>query len=294
MDADVPERIRLRHKGLTREVPLLQRLCLSAGIGLPLLASGGLMLPELDFKFRNEFQTAYISGSSGGTGETRPNICQTFSGRYDTGDFGGIGGYVWTRSLLTGQRDEFRRRAFDCFEYGAEYDYTWWFTRDVGAYFYVDHIWSPSPGWYERSSTYHGVLLTQRFINPFVAPYWKFLGAYWPHQNEVLKLGLDHTFRAFERKLSVTPYAELINGDRRRLKQKYGVEATELYCGFRPMATEFGCVFLYRFAQNFATRFRLRNWNLVEHAARIHERNRDVSWAKTWVPAATLSLDVMF
>ena len=272
----------------------LRRLCLAAGIGLPLLASGGLILPELDFKFRNEFQTAYISGTSGATGETRPNICQMISGRYDTDVFGAFGGYAWTRSLLSGQRDEYRRRAFDCFEYGAEYDYTWWFTRDLGSYFYFDHIWSPSPGWYEHSSTYHGVLFAQYFLNPIVTPYYRFLGAYWPHQNEVLKLGLNRNFSALEGKLSMTPYAEVINGDRRRLKAKYGVEATELYCGFRPMATEFGVIFLYRFSQFIASRLRLRNWNLVEHAARIHERNRDVSWAKTWLPAATLSLDVSF
>ena len=272
----------------------LQQLCLAAGIGLPLIASGGLILPELDFKFRNEFQTAYISATSGGTGETRPNLCQTFSGRYDMGDFGGIGGYAWTRSLLTGQKDKYRRRAFDCFEYGAEYDYTWWFTDDLGLYSYVDHIWSPAPGWYERSSTYHGVLFIQSFINPVITPYYKFLGGYWPKQNEVLKLGLSHTFKVFDNRLSIMPYAEMINGDRRRLKAKYGVEATELYCGFRPMATEFGVTSIYRFSKFVASRLRLRNWNLVEHAARIHERNRDVSWAKTWIPAATLSIDISF
>ena len=59
-----------------------RRFALACCIGLPLVASGGVILPELDFKFRNEFQTAYISGTSGATGETRPNICQMISGRY--------------------------------------------------------------------------------------------------------------------------------------------------------------------------------------------------------------------
>ena len=53
----------------------------------------------------------------------------------------------------------------------------------------------------------------------------------------------------------------------------------------RPVATDFGVVALYRIAEHIATRIRLRNWNLVEHAARIHERNRDVSWAVCWVSA---------
>lgn len=275
-------------------MPTIGRIALAGCIMAQFLAFGGVILPDLDFKFRNEFQSAYISSSSGGTGETRPVFTQTFSGRYGLGEWGAIGGYAWTRSALTGQKDEYRRRAFDCFEYGIEYDYLWRFTDDLGLYSYIDHLWSPDPGWYERSPLFHGILFIQSIKNPYITPYYKLLGAYYPHQWETLKLGLDRTFRFLEDQLSVTPYAELISGDRRRLKAKYGVEATELYCGFRPMATEFGANITYRFTEFIASRLRLRNWNLVEHAARIHERNRDVSWAKTWIPAVTLSVDVMF
>ena len=269
-------------------------LALLGCASLPLLAGGGLLMPDLDLKFRNEFQSAYISTSSGSPGETRPVLSQTFSGYYNLGDWGRIGGYAWTRSALTGQRDEYRRRAFECFEYGAEYDYTWHFARDLGLYSYIDHIWSPSPGWYERSSTYHGVLFQQAIVNPFITPYYKTLAGYYPHQSVAFKLGLSHQFTLFEERLSLTPYAELINFDRRRYKMKYGTDPTERYCGLRPVATEFGVTAIYRIAEHIATRIRLRNWDLVEHAARIHERNRDVSWAVCWLPVITASIDITF
>ncbi len=66
----------------------LRAFILASCTSLPTLAVGGLLLPELDLKFRNEFQTAYVSTSSGSPGETRPLITQTFSGYYNPGEGG--------------------------------------------------------------------------------------------------------------------------------------------------------------------------------------------------------------
>lgn len=272
----------------------LRGFALAGFSSLPFFASGGLILPDLDLKFRNEFQSAYLSTTSGSPGETRPMFSQTFSGYYDFGTWGRVGGYAWTRSALTGQKDEYRRRAFECFEYGAEYDNTWHFAKDFGLYSYIDHIWSPSPGWYEHGSTYHGILIQQALENSFATPYYKMLAGYYPHQSEALKLGLRRIWHLFERRLFLTPYAELISFDRRRYKSKYGADPTERYCGFRTVATEFGVIITYRIAENVSSRLRLRNWNLIEHAARIHERNRDDSWAVCWLPLFTFGIDIMF
>ena len=278
----------------SRGMPHLRKCGLVFCLVPPLAAAGGVFLPELDFRLRNEFHSAYISSSSGNIGETRPMLTQTFSGHYNLGEWGTAGGYAWTRSALTGQKDEYRRRAFDSFEYGVEYSYTWKFSGDLGLYNYIDHLWSPSPGWYERSTTFHGVLIEQALKNPYITPYYKFLGAYYPHQWETLKIGVRQPFSLMDGRLTVTPYAELINGDSRRYEAKYGDEPAETYCNLRLMSSELGCSFVYKISSYIASRLRLRNWNLIDHAARVYERNRDVSWAKTWLPAATLSLDVSF
>ena len=55
-------------------------LCLAALLSLPAVVDGGVFSPDLDFSFRNELHSAYISSSSGGTGETRPMLTQTISG----------------------------------------------------------------------------------------------------------------------------------------------------------------------------------------------------------------------
>lgn len=270
------------------------KLGLVVCLALPLLARGGLLLPDLDFKFRNELHSTYISNTSGSTGETRPALTQTFSGRYGLGEWGSVGGYAWTRHQLAGQRDAERRRAFECFEYGLDYAYTWRISDGLSLYSYVDHLWSPSPGWYEHGSTLHAVVIEQALNNRFVAPYYKFCGAYYPHQWETLKLGLRQPFSVLEDDLEITPYGELINGDWRRCEQKYGVEPEQTYCSMCPVATEFGLSFIYKLAKHVSTRLRLRSWNLVGHSVRTHAREDGRPWTKVWIPAATLAVDVKF
>ena len=70
------------------------RIALAACFTPPIIATGGVILPDLDLKFRKEFHSAYISSSSGGIGETRPMLTQTFSGRYKLGEWGSLGGYA--------------------------------------------------------------------------------------------------------------------------------------------------------------------------------------------------------
>ena len=271
-----------------------RELCLAASLVPAVAATAGMILPDLDLKFRNEFHTAYISSSSGGIGETRPMLTETFSGRYNLGEWGSIGGYAWTRSALTGQKDELRRRAFDCFEYGADYAYTWNFAKSLGLYSYIDHLWSPSPGWYEHGTALHAILIEQALNNPYATPYYKFLGAYFPNQWETLKLGVRQPYKFLDGRLAATPYVELISGDRRRYKSKYGAEPDETYCSMGPFASEFGLVLTYKIAEHISTRLRLRNWNLLDRSARERERERDEPWHVCWLPAATLAVDITF
>ena len=261
---------------------------------LPVVAGGGVILPDLDMKFRNEVHTAYISSTSGGTGETRPMLTQTFSGAYRLGEWGRVGGYVWARSALTGQKDKYRRRAFECFEYGIDYSYTWQFARDFGLYNYLDHLWSPAPGWYEHDHPLWGVVIEQALNNPWITPYYRFLGAYYPSQWETLKIGVRQPFDVLFEGFVVMPYAEIIGGDSRRYKAKYGDDPFDTYCSIGPFASELGVVATYKVSKFISTRFRLRNWNLLNHSARKHERSRAESWHVCWLPAATLAIDLTF
>ena len=261
---------------------------------LPVAAAGGLLLQDFDFKVRNELHSAYISSSSGGTGETRPMLTQTVSGYYRLGEWGKIGGYAWTRSALTDQKDDYRRRAFECFEYGIEYFYTWKFADRLALYNYFDHLWSPAPGWYEHDPPLHGVILEQALINPWVTPYYKFLGVYYPNQWETLKLGLRQPFLGLYEGLVVTPYAEIVGGDRRRYRSKYGDDPFDTYCSIGPFATEFGMILTYKVSDLISTRLRLRNWNLVNRSAREHEKGRDEPWHVCWLPVVTFAVDVTF
>lgn len=253
-----------------------------------------MLLQDLDLRFRNEFHSAYISNTTGGIGETRPMLTETFSGRYRLGEWGSVGGYAWVRSALTGQKDEFRRRAFDCFEYGANYAYTWNFAKDLGLYSYIDHLWSPSPGWYERSTALHAIVLEQALENPYATPYYKFLASYYPHRWKTLKLGLRQPYGILVDGLVATPYVELICGDRRRYKSKYGIEPDETCCSMVPFASEFGIAVTYKVSEFVSTRLRFRNWNLLDHSARVQERERDEPWRVCWLPVATFAVDITF
>ncbi len=261
---------------------------------LPIVAVGGMLLPDLDMKFRNEIHSAYISSSSGGTGETRPMLTQTLGGAYRLGEWGRIGGYAWTRSALTGQKDEYRRRAFECFEYGVDYAYTWNFAGDLELYNYIDHLWSPAPGWYEHGHAVHGVLICQALNNPWVTPYYKFLLVYYPRGWETLMVGLRKPFKVFEDVLVVMPYAEIIGGDSRRYRAKYGDEPFDTYCSIGPVASEFGVVATYKVSEFISMRLRLRNWNLINRSAREHEKSQDEPWHVCWLPAVTFAVDVTF
>ena len=261
---------------------------------LPVVAAGGVFLPDLNLKVRHEFHSAYISSTSGGTGETRPMLTQMLSGTYGLGEWGKVGGYAWTRNALTGQKDKYRRRAYECFEYGVEYSYLWKFHKDLGLYSYIDHLWSPAPGWYEHDRPLHGVVLEQALNNPWVTPYYKFFGAYYPSQWETLKLGMKKPIDGLCDGLVVTPYAEIIGGDSRRYKAKYGDDPFDTYCSIGPFASECGLIMIYKVSQFMSTRLRLRNWNLINRSAREHEKARDESWHVCWLPAVTLAVDVTF
>ena len=261
---------------------------------LPIIAVGGVLLPDLDIRLRNEFHSAYASNTSGGTGETRPMLTQLISGTYRLGEWGRVGGYVWTRSALTGQKDKYRRRAFDCFEYGITYSYTWNFAEDFGVYTFLDHLWSAAPGWYEHDHALHGIIIEQALNNPWVTPYYKFLGAYYPSHWKTLKIGLRQPFDVLCDGLVVTPYAEIIGGDSRRYTSKYGDDPFNTYCSIGPFASEFGAIITYKISEFLSTRLRLRNWNLINRSARKHEKARDEPWHVCWLPMATLAIDVTF
>ena len=271
-----------------------RRLWFVACAWLPVGAVGGMLLPDLDLKVRNEFHSADISSTSGGTGETRPVLTQTFSGSYRLGEWGRVGGYAWTRSALTGQKDKYRRRAFECFEYGVDYAYTWNFAKDLGLYNYIDHLWSPAPGWYEHDHPLRGVVVEQALNNPWVTPYYRFLWVYYPSGWETLKIGLRQPFNVFEDGFVVMPYAEVIGGDSRRYRAKYGDDPFDTYCSIGLFASEFGVVATYKVSELISTRLRLRNWNLINRSAREHEKSRDEPWHVCWLPAVTLALDVTF
>ena len=51
-------------------------------------------------------------------GEARPVTSQSLAGTYGLGEYGTLAGYVWTVSALTGQKDRFRRRAYNEAEAG--------------------------------------------------------------------------------------------------------------------------------------------------------------------------------
>lgn len=261
---------------------------------LPITTIGGLLMPNLDILLRNEYQTAYISSTTGGTGETRPVLAQTLAGSYSFGEWGSVGGYVWTRSALTGQRDEYRRRAFESFEYGLEYEYTWKFTDDLGLYSYIDHFWSPSPGWYVRGQPLYAVTVEQAFNNPWIDPYYIFTGSYHPEQWETLKIGLRRKFKMLEDCLAVVPYGELVCGDGRRYAAKYGNSPFDTYCCVGPLASEFGVKVTYEITKFLSARLKLRNWNLIDHAAREREKDMDEPWHVCWLPAASLAIDLRF
>jgi len=282
-----------RREGAARAT-VARGLCLAALLTLPAVVDGGVFKPELDFKFRNELHSAYISSSSGGTGETRPMLTQTISGYYNLGEWGKVGGYAWTRSALTDQKDEYRRRAFECFEYGIEYFYTWKFDKDLSLYNYFDHLWSPAPGWYEHDRPLQGIILSQALNNPWVTPYYTFLGVYYPNQWETLKLGLRQPFRVLYDGLVVTPYAEILGGDRRRYRSKYGDDPFDTYCSIGPYASEFGVVVTYKVSDFISTRLRFRNWNLINRAAREHEKGKDEPWHVCWLSVVTFAVDVTF
>ena len=137
-------------------------------------------------------------------------------------------------------------------------------------------------------------MIEQALNNPYATPYYKFLGAYFPNQWETLKLGVRQPYKFLDGRLAATPYVELISGDRRRYKSKYGAEPDETYCSMGPFASEFGLVLMYKIAEHISTRLRLRNWNLLDRSARERERERDEPWHVCWLPAATLAVDITF
>ena len=286
-----------------REVVLLTRLCcplshcficLATCTLLSLAAVGGVVCPNLDLMIRNELRSAYISGSSGNPGETRPMFTHLFRGPYKFGEYGRLGGYVATRSALTDQKDEYRRRAYDWFEYGVNYTYACRLANDLRLVNYANHLWSHTPGWYKRGKPLYGMIFEQSLDNPWIVPYYRFLGVYRPTQWETLKIGVRRPFSVLGEELAIVPYAEIVGGDCRRLEAKYGEAPYDSYCCFIPFATEFGAVFTYELTENIGMRLMLRNWNLIDRHARRYEKRQVGSWHVTWLPVASFAIEVKF
>ena len=257
--------------------------------------SAGDILPELNMSLSADFRSAYIS-SSGSAVETRPVTSQCLAGTYGFGEYGTLAGYVWTVSALTGQKDRFRRRAFNEVESGLLYRYSWEFADGLSLNNSAGHLWDPEFGYhgFKESEITHEIAVVQSLENPYVTPYYDLQGAYHPTRWVRVNTGIRHAFTLLDGALSLTPFGHVIWGSGRRYEQKFEAAPNSDICGFTPMYLMTGVLANYRVHERLTLYLRLQQYDVIDPSGRRHEKARDVSWAVRDMPFVVAGVTVHF
>ena len=258
-------------------------------------SDAGLLHPDLDLSLSADFRSAYISSSSSVV-ETKPVTSQCLTGDFGLGAFGRIEGYFWIVSALSGQKDDYRRRAFNEIETSVAYAYDWRFAKDWSLDSLAGPVLNPAIGYdsYDSGEITHEIRAIQALSNPYLTPYYDLMAAYHPSSWMRINTGFRHVFTFFDGTLSLTPFWHVTWGDRDRYEAKFGPEPESEVLGFSPMCSMAGVWVRYYLRKHFSLYLRLQQYDVIDAHARDYEKNRDVCWAVCDYPFAVLGATLHF
>lgn len=221
--------------------------------------------------------TGYIS-TSGNISETRPVAIECVSGEVKIGDYGEIGGYVWTISKLHGKRDATQRRPFYEFEMGVWYRNLWEIAEEWSVDTMVCPLWDTCAGIRTSKHVTQELMVNQSLENPYLTPYYGFLHSYAPDHWFRTRIGVRRSFRIFDN-LTLTPAVETVYSDPRRYRLRYGERPDVFIEGFSTLISV--VTLKWKFTDNWNVHFIVKQYDLLGGDARKAIRARTEYYQRT-------------
>ena len=250
----------------------------------------GMVPDDMGFKAYSEIGSGYIS-SSGNISDTRPVAIECVSGDAGLGDYGEIGGYVWTISKLHGKRDATHRRAFYEFEMGVWYGYDWRIADGWGVDSKIMPMWDVEPGVKRSKHVTQELQVVQSLENPYLTPYYSLLYCYAPNHWFRVRMGVRRSFKLMEG-VSLAPGAETVYSDARRYETRYGHEPESRLDGFSSLISY--VTLKWDFAENWNVYFRIKQYDLVGSNARAAVRRNGAYYSRTDYTIYTVGVGCSF
>lgn len=248
------------------------------------------MPDNLNFRAYSEIGSGYIS-SSGNISDTRPVAIECVNGDAGLGDYGEVGGYVWTISKLHGKRDATHRRAFYEFEMGVWYAYEWIISEGWGVDSKIMPMWDVEPGVRRSNHVTQELQAVQSLENPYLTPYYSLLYCYAPDHWFRVRLGVRRSFR-LPGGVSLAPGIETVYSDARRYERRYGHEPDSRLDGFSSLISY--VTLKWDFAENWNVYFRIKQYDLVGSNARAAVRRNSAYYSKTDYTICTVGVGCSF
>lgn len=248
--------------------------------------------PVVSLDARAYWESAYIS-SVGSIGYTKPVFEQFVQLGADFGDYGRLIVTAWLLHALNDQSDGIHRRAFFLCEDTLVYGYDIHLSDDVRLTSECGLLWDFLGGFKRDPEFPIFWIANQHLHNPYLAPYWRAMGAMYNNNATRVILGVQRVFMCCGM-LKVVPFAEVTWGDSARFESNYGEKPDGRFLGGSLMLTTFGVTVECPICDKWYVWGRYKQYFLLDRHARNIVAHSDSPTAKTAYPFFGVGLGCRF
>ena len=231
-----------------------------------------------------EVQSSYLA--RGKVVDKHPFSAQFVDGELMLGDFGHIGGYVWSVTSFTGDGQSAQKRyAYNEADYNLHYVYGLELTEGWTLENRLARQWVTLPGYRGDAKTFCEWHVAHELRNPYVTPYYLMRHACRPNDWTYWCVGARKTISITEDlSFTVDFFGDL--GDARHFRDQYGAKPTDPGSHYHSGLQALNLVLRldYSLTENLGVYALVRQFNIVSDEARkavkesnAHESLRDVT-----------------